>query len=87
MTALALLASYVEEIKIALVRIGQDLPNGVEAAKATLVDFMEAYNVNLMNPVVLVGVFIGAMMAFVFCGMTMNAGGSPPSVQHHQGYP
>jgi len=75
LTALALLASYVEEIKIALVRVGQDLPNGVEAAKATLVDFMEAYNVNLMNPIVLVGVFIGAMMAFVFCGMTMNAVG------------
>ncbi len=75
LTALALLASYVEEIKIALIRVGQDLPNGVEAAKATLVDFMEAYNVNLMNPIVLVGVFIGAMMAFVFCGMTMNAVG------------
>ena len=75
LTALALLASYVEEIKIALVRIGENLPNGVEATKATLIDFMEAYNVNLMNPVVLVGVFIGAMMAFVFCGMTMNAVG------------
>ena len=75
LTALALLASYVEEIKLALVRVGQALPNGVEAAKATLVDFMEAYNVNLMNPIVLVGVFIGAMMAFVFCGMTMNAVG------------
>ena len=75
LTALALLASYVEEIKIALVRVGQDLPNGIEAAKASLVDFMNAYNVNLMNPVVLVGVFIGAMMAFVFCGMTMNAVG------------
>ena len=75
LTALALLASYVEEIKIALVRVGEALPNGVEATKATLIDFMEAYNVNLMNPVVLVGVFIGAMMAFVFCGMTMNAVG------------
>ena len=75
LTALALLASYVEEIKIALIRVGQALPNGVEAAKATLVDFMEAYNVNLMNPIVLVGIFIGAMMAFVFCGMTMNAVG------------
>ena len=75
LTALALLASYVEEIKLALIRVGQDLPNGVESEKATLVDFMEAYNVNLMNPVVLVGVFIGAMMAFVFCGMTMNAVG------------
>lgn len=75
LTALALLASYIEEIKIALVRVGESLPNGVEAAQATLVDFMDAYNVNLMNPVVLVGVFIGAMMAFVFCGMTMNAVG------------
>ena len=75
LTALALLASYVEEIKIALVRVGQDLPNGVEAAKATLVDFMAAYNVNLMNPIVLVGIFIGSMMAFLFCGLTMNAVG------------
>ena len=75
LTALALLASYVEEIKLALIRVNQALPNGIDAAKATLVDFMNAYNVNLMNPVVLVGVFIGAMMAFVFCGMTMNAVG------------
>lgn len=75
LTALALLASYVEEIKMALIRLGETLPNGVDAAQATLVDFMEAYNVNLMNPIVLVGVFIGAMMAFVFCGLTMNAVG------------
>jgi K(+)-stimulated pyrophosphate-energized sodium pump len=75
LTALALLASYVEEIKIALIRVGQDLPNGVEAAQATLVDFMNAYNVNLMNPIVLVGIFIGSMMAFLFCGLTMNAVG------------
>ena len=75
LTALALLASYVEEIKIALIRTGEALPNGVEAAKATLVDFMEAYNVNLMNPIVLVGIFSGSMMAFLFCGLTMNAVG------------
>lgn len=75
LTALALLASYVEEIKMALMRVGEALPNGVEAAQATLVDFMNAYNVNLMNPIVLVGVFIGAMMAFLFCGFTMNAVG------------
>ena len=87
LTALALLASYVEEIKIALVRIAGVASDGmakvtdtvswtVEQAKnATLVDFMDVYSVNLMNPVVLVGVFIGAMMAFVFCGMTMNAVG------------
>lgn len=75
LTALALLASYIEEIKMALVRMGENLPNGVEAAKATLIDFMEAYNVNLMNPIVLVGIFIGSMMAFLFCGLTMNAVG------------
>lgn len=75
LTALALLASYVEEIKIALVRLGQNLPNDVAAAEASLIDFMEAYNVHLMNPVVLVGIFIGAMMAFLFCGLTMNAVG------------
>src|SRR5574344_242898 len=75
LTALALLASYVEEIKIALVRIGEDLPNGVKATEASLIDFMDAYNVNLMNPIVLVGIFIGAMMAFLFCGLTMNAVG------------
>ena len=75
LTALALLASYVEEVKIALIRTGEALPNGVEAAKATLVDFMDAYNVNLMNPIVLVGIFIGSMMAFLFCGLTMNAVG------------
>ena len=75
LTALALLASYVEEIKIALVRMGEALPNGVAAAEANLIDFMEAYNVNLMNPIVLVGIFIGAMMAFLFCGLTMNAVG------------
>jgi len=75
LTALALLASYVEEIKIALIRVGESLPNGIDAAGASLIDFMNAYNVNLMNPMVLVGVFIGAMMAFVFCGMTMNAVG------------
>ena len=75
LTALALLASYVEEIKIALIRVGEALPNGVAAAEASLIDFMEAYNVNLMNPIVLVGIFIGAMMAFLFCGLTMNAVG------------
>ncbi|MBR6878114.1 MAG: sodium-translocating pyrophosphatase [Bacteroidales bacterium] len=79
LTALALLASYVEEIKIALLRVGEatlDLGERVvDTASASLIDFMEFYQVNLMNPVVLVGIFIGAMMAFVFCGMTMNAVG------------
>lgn len=80
LTALALLASYIEELKIGLVRIGQDvltLGNGVvvKVHEAEIVDFMKYYEVNLMNPTVLVGVFVGSMMAFVFCGLTMNAVG------------
>ena len=84
LTALALLASYMEEIKIALTHVGQDIlaivmPNGeimnVETERATIVDLMNFFQVNLMNPKVLIGVFIGSMMAFVFCGLTMNAVG------------
>lgn len=79
LTALALLASFIEEVKIALVRIGQTtLEIGdkiVDTASASLVDFMDFYQVNLMNPIVLVGIFIGAMMTFLFCGLTMNAVG------------
>ncbi len=79
LTALALLASYVEEIKIALVRVGTEtLEIGervVETSQASLIDFMDYYNVSLINPQVLVGIFIGSMMAFLFCGLTMNAVG------------
>ena len=78
LTALALLASYIEEIKIALDRTGE-MVNGVlgqvEAAGASILDILNHYNVSLMNPAVLAGVFIGAMMAFLFCGLTMNAVG------------
>ncbi len=80
LTALALLASYLEEIKIGLQRIGDtvlELDGGrtVEVAHATIPDFMEYYHINLMNPTVLAGIFIGAMMSFLFCGLTMNAVG------------
>lgn len=80
LTGLALLASYIEEIKIGLMRIGQNFiefsdGNKIETAKASLTDFMNYYDVNLMNPKVLIGIFIGSMMAFVFCGLTMNAVG------------
>ncbi len=80
LTALALLASYVEEIKIGLLRIGTqvlELANGltVKISEATFSDFMEYYQVTLMNPKVLIGIFIGSMMAFLFCGLTMNAVG------------
>lgn len=79
LTALALLASYLEEIKIGLQRIGEttiDISGRtVEVASATIPDFMEYFKINLMNPTVLAGVFIGAMMSFLFCGLTMNAVG------------
>lgn len=75
LTALALLASYIEEIKIAVGRVGDALINGVAAANASITDVLQHFNVNLMNPSVLAGVFIGAMMSFLFCGLTMNAVG------------
>ena len=80
LTALALLASYIEEIRIGLLHNGitmLDLPNGTSqlVEKASILDFMEYYQVTLMNPTVLIGIFIGAMMSFLFCGLTMNAVG------------
>lgn len=79
LTALALLASYIEELKIGLIRLGEttmELSRGVvPTSSAGLADFMEFYNVTLMNPKVLLGMFIGSMMAFMFCGLTMNAVG------------
>lgn len=83
LTGLALLASYVEEVRIGLDRIGQaTLQLGdeqVKVAEASFADFMHYYDVTLMNPKVLVGMFLGAMMAFVFCGLTMNAVGRAAS--------
>ncbi|MEA1986390.1 MAG: sodium-translocating pyrophosphatase [Candidatus Marinimicrobia bacterium] len=83
LTALALLASYIEEIKIGLVRIGTETlqigAETIQTTSATFANFMEYYNVTLMNPKVLVGMLIGSMMAFVFCGLTMNAVGKAAS--------
>lgn len=80
LTGLALLASYIEEIRIGLERIGTtvlELPGGVTKTiqEASFTDFMMYFDVTLMNPKVLSGMFIGAMMAFLFCGLTMNAVG------------
>ena len=82
LTALALLASYIEEIKIALARTGamiDGVAGKIDAASASILDVLNAYNVSLMNPTVLAGVFIGSMMAFLFCGLTMNAVGRAAS--------
>ncbi len=78
LTALALLASYIEEIKIALSRAGEmisGVAGQVAASDASILDILNHFNVSLMNPSVLAGVFIGSMMAFLFCGLTMNAVG------------
>ena len=79
LTGLALLASYIEEIRIGLERLGMTTleVGGTEKALSdmTFTDFMIHYDVTLMNPKVLSGMFIGSMMAFLFCGLTMNAVG------------
>jgi K(+)-stimulated pyrophosphate-energized sodium pump len=86
LTALALLASYVEELKIGIHRIvtlggefvfpsGTRIVAAAELEHFTLVQMMDAYQVNLMNPKVVIGLFLGAMMTFLFCGLTMNAVG------------
>ena len=82
LTALALLASYIEEIKIAMVRAVENGKQYFDAAgnvfdptNATTIDFIEFFQVNLINPKVLVGAFLGAMAAFLFCGLTMDAVG------------
>jgi K(+)-stimulated pyrophosphate-energized sodium pump len=79
LTGLALLASYIEEIRIGLTRLGETVIQIGDVAKpihdATFTDFMNYFDVNLMNPKVLSGMFIGSMMAFLFCGLTMNAVG------------
>ena len=80
LTGLALLASYIEEIRIGLTRIDVlelAMPNGdiILTSEASFVDFMTYYDITLMNPKVLSGIFLGSMMAFLFCGLTMNAVG------------
>ena len=83
LTGLALLASYIEEIRIGLTRIGEAIlrfadGSMIETHKATFVDFNTVsmtIDAALMNPKVLSGIFIGSMMAFLFCGLTMNAVG------------
>ena len=80
LTGLALLASYIEEIKIGLTHLVESGAKtiaeiGFDPETANILDVVKAYNMDLMNPIVLVGVFIGAMMSFLFCGLTMNAVG------------
>lgn len=98
LTALALMAAYMEEVKLWIGRLIDKSPDGfkqigdylfynntipsvhegqtaVKITTATVRDFAAAYDLSLFNPVLLGGVFVGAMMAFVFCAMSMKAVG------------
>jgi K(+)-stimulated pyrophosphate-energized sodium pump len=85
LTAMALLAAYIEEVRIWISRLATDaggtfMVGSVEftpekAKAASVIDFVDAYNLTIMNPKLICGLFIGAMMAFVFCAMTMKAVG------------
>ncbi len=98
LTALALMAAYMEEVKLWLGRLADKAPEGfkqigdtlfyhkivpavhegqvaVNISTATIKDFVAAYDLSLFNPILLGGIFIGAMMAFVFSAMSMKAVG------------
>jgi len=92
LTAMALLAACLEEIKIWVTRYARSAEGNifdgftdneavaaagqaVLAAKATIADFVRVYEITLMNPLLLCGLFLGAMMVLVFCAMTMKAVG------------
>ncbi|MEI8114392.1 MAG: sodium-translocating pyrophosphatase [Bacteroidia bacterium] len=86
LTALALMASYIEEIKIAIGRIPEKVAeftqyatsnhfSNMDISKASIPEMMQYLHLDIMNPRVLVGAFLGSMAAFLFCGLTMNAVG------------
>jgi len=110
LTALGLIAAYIEEVRLWLGKLANQLPDGVYefprtkmaffngsteptvaadkiamlksqgfevmgTAKAQIGDFMQAYDVNLMNPLVICGLMIGAMMSFIFCALAIQAVG------------
>ena len=98
LTALALLAAYMEEVRLWLGKLADKAGEGikqvgdtifytdsapaaadglnvVELSTATITDFVTAYDLSIFNPILLGGIFIGAMMCFVFCAMTMKAVG------------
>ncbi len=99
LTALALVAAYMEEVKLWLGRLADKTPEGykqigdvlfykshaphilqpgqqaIEVSTAGIRDFVSAYNLSLFNPILLAGLFLGAMMTFVFVAMAMKAVG------------
>lgn len=86
LTGLALLAAYIEEVRLSIIHALERgssfvFPSGAEVSSIeavhniSLMEFMEFFEVNLLNPKVLIGLMVGAMTTFLFCGMTMNAVG------------
>ncbi len=99
LTAMALVAAYIEEVKLWLGRsadgsaegfkqigdilfykstIPASIPDGMTAvmvSNADIMDFVNAYNLSVLNPLLLGGIFIGAMMAFLFSSLSMKAVG------------
>ncbi len=82
LTALALLAATLEEAKLWIGKLAQAGKDGefmgmtAEWVKtASITELSEKLNMSIMNPLLIVGIFIGGMMCFVFCAMTMKAVG------------
>ena len=77
LTSLALLAAYLEEVRLSLTLHGEGnlAVDGRGVAEWTMQDFMSYYDVTMLNPAVLIGIFIGAATAFYFSAMTMRAVG------------
>jgi K(+)-stimulated pyrophosphate-energized sodium pump len=99
LTAMALVAAYMEEVKLWLGRLADDtvegykqigdvlfykstvpavVPEGmtpINVNAAHIKDFVAAYDLSVFNPMLLGGIFIGAMMAFLFSALSMKAVG------------
>ncbi len=96
LTAMALLASLIEGIRIWIGRLASEsadrlytvgevsffkgraaeqIEGAVNVTTASIADFVAAYDLSIMNPKLICGLFLGAMMAFLFCAMTMKAVG------------
>jgi len=89
LTAMALLAAYLEEVRAGLlllgdkanevlflsINYGKGLSEQVPVDKATVSDFINFYQIHVLNPKFLLGIFIGAMVVFVFAALTIKAVG------------
>jgi K(+)-stimulated pyrophosphate-energized sodium pump len=82
LTALALLAAYIEEVKMWIGKLATSATDGTfmgftaeVAKKADIMQFVGPFELHIMNPLLICGLFLGGVMAFVFCAMSMKAVG------------